>query len=153
MKNKVTISLILIFVVFITGILYLSKNITPKDDQISQDSIVGCYVFSSTQNIYTLNIESHIDDTASGTLAFRNFGMDSSSGLFAGTYKDGILLGDYSFHSEGMHSVVQVMFVKSGDTFRRAFGQMNESGERFADLDNITFDPDQTFVLSPDCIS
>src|SRR5689334_4035499 len=93
-----------------------SKVETPKED-LSQASIKGCYVATIGKDVYTLNILSQNGEKVEGTLSFKNFEKDSSSGTFKGTYKDGILLGDYSFTSEGMDSVMQVIFKKFGDDF------------------------------------
>jgi hypothetical protein len=110
-------------------------------------SIEGCYTARIINDVYTLNIQSQEGEKVSGTLAFKNFEKDSSSGTFAGTYKDGILLGDYAFRSEGMDSVTQVIFKKMGDNFVRGYGDVDGSGTHFTDLKNITYDASSPLSL------
>lgn len=151
-------SVIIIIIILVGGYFLLAK----KDSNIvsntntntsTQASIKGCYVSGLAKDVYTLNITAQDGDVVSGTLAFKNFEKDSSSGTFVGTYKDGILLGDYSFDSEGMHSVMQVIFKKEGNSFVRGFGPVITVGERvtFTNTNDITYDPNQTFVLSATC--
>lgn len=111
-----------------------------------------CYVATLGKDVYTLLILSRQGDRFKGTLRFKNFEKDSSSGPYEGTYKDGILLGDYSFQSEGMFSVVQVIFKKSGNDFVRGYGDMSPDGTRFADLSKITYDTRAVFRAT-DCAS
>jgi hypothetical protein len=113
-----------------------------------EKSVVGCYEAHLGKDLYSLAILSQQGETFEGTLRFKNFEKDSSSGTFKGTYKDGILLGDYSFQSEGMDSVMQVIFKSSGDGFIRGYGDMNATGDRFANLNGITYDSSAVFKLS-----
>ena len=122
-----------------------------SESKTQSQSIKGCYIASLGQDVYTLKIESEESGEFTGSLSFKNFQKDSSSGTYIGTYKDGILLGDYSFQSEGMFSVMQVIFKREGDIFIRGFGDLNADGTRFADLNNITYDSNQTFALTMDC--
>lgn len=108
-------------------------------------SIKGCYAATLSKDVYTINIASQTGENFSGTLSFKNFEKDSSSGSYAGTYKNEILLGTYSFESEGMHSEMDVVFKKTKDGFVRGFGDMNTTGEKFVDVGKITYDSTYTF--------
>lgn len=143
--------LIAVFVILIGGFLYFSKNTTPTLEPAPQVSIKGCYVSHLMKDVYTLNVQSQQGETFTGILSFKNFEKDSSSGTYIGTYKNGILLGNYSFKSEGMDSVMEVIFKKSGDTFVRGFGNMDSTGTHFADPNNVTFDSSQTFTFMANC--
>jgi hypothetical protein len=115
---------------------------------------VGCYVSKLAKDVYVLSVESDTNGIVSGTLAFNNFEKDSSFGKFTGTYKDRILLGDYAFTSEGMDSIMQVVFKKEGNAFVRGYGSVKTAGDRvsFENLSEITFDPNQTFVKNANCV-
>lgn len=151
MTNNIKVVLVVVAIILISGFLYLSKNTAPTLEPISQASIKGCYVARLVKDVYTLNIQSQKGGTFTSILSFKNFEKDSSSGTYIGTYKDGILLGDYSFNSEGVDSVIQVIFKKSGDTFIRGFGDMDSTGTHFYNFNNITFDSKQTFIFAEDC--
>lgn len=119
-----------------------------NNDTAQVESVAGCYIATTSKDVYTLNIQMQTEENVSGKLAFKNFEKDSSSGLFTGTYKDGILLADYTFQSEGMQSQMQVIFKKEGDNFVRGYGPVDdESGTKFTDLNAITYDSSSTLSL------
>ena len=158
MSNNIKIFLVFILLVVIGFFVYQSSNKGPAEPIVQApvannvENVLGCYIANLAKDVYTLNIKTQVGANVTGTLAFKNFEKDSSGGTFVGTYQNGTLLGDYSFASEGMNSVLQTIFKKSGNTFIRGYGEMNATGDRFADLNKITFDPNQIFISSTDCI-
>lgn len=144
MNNNIKIFLGIILVLIVGTLIYhySTKQAIPKDNTpiASENSIGGCYVAQLSKDVYTLTILSQNGEFFEGTLSFKNFEKDSSSGTYRGTYKDGILLGKYSFQSEGTDSVMQVIFKKQGSNFIRGYGAMNETGDSFANIDDITYD-------------
>lgn len=157
MKNnlKIIIAILVVVIIGVFAYSYKTKP-TPIDDVTpiaTEDSIKGCYIARLGKDVYTLTILSESGESFDGKLSFKNFEKDSSSGTYKGTYKDGILLGDYSFNSEGMDSVMQVIFKKSGNGFVRGYGDMIQDGTRFADLNKINYDSSYSyeFKLSAEC--
>src|SRR6185369_6821236 len=155
MKNNLKLTIGIILVVLLGIIIYYKTNNTfvtsTTPVATEEDMVKGCYVAALGQDLYTLNMISQTGEDVEGTLSFNNYEKDSSNGTFKGTYKDGILLGDYTFDSEGMHSVLQVIFKKTPDGFVRGFGDMNSTGTRFADLSNIKYDTTYTFKPAENC--
>ena len=152
MKNpfKITIAILVVIIVS-ASVFYLKEKSAPfiEPPPIAvEKSVVGCYEAQLGKDLYSLAILSQVGETFEGTLRFKNYQKDSSSGPYIGTYIDGILFGEYSFQSEGMDSLIQVIFKKSGDGFIRGYGDMNASGDRFANLNNITYDSSVVFKLS-----
>ncbi|MBP6866639.1 MAG: hypothetical protein KBC12_03815 [Candidatus Pacebacteria bacterium] len=151
MKNS-TAFLVLILIIIVGALFYFQKskdaNTNGETIVVSDGAIEGCYVATLAKDVYTLTILSEEAGNFTGSLSFKNFEKDSSSGTYNGTYKDGILLGDYSFQSEGMKSVMQVIFKKDGEAFVRGFGEVNETGDRFVNLDAITYDGSYKFEAS-----
>ncbi len=139
--------LITLALVVLVGFFVWSKEDT-KDTAVvvntpsvpQTENIRGCYSLTNGKDLYTLTIQSQNGKQFAGTLAFKNFEKDSSSGTYNGTYDNGILLGDYAFRSEGMDSVMQVVFKKEGDTFVRGYGDLTSDGTHFTDLSKITYD-------------
>ncbi len=148
MKNLIWI--IIVIVVLCFGIWYFTNHQTSQPSGVAS-TIEGCYISHLAKDVYTLKVENETNGNFTGKLSFQNFEKDSSSGTYVGTYKDGILLGDYSFRSEGMDSVMQVIFKKTGETFVRGYGDLIATGDRFADINKITWDPNQTFTLTTVC--
>ncbi len=153
MKNNSNILIAIVLIIIIGGVVYFSKKPAPQNPIVVEDLIEGCYVASLSKDVYTLTILSQQGETVVGTLSFKNYQKDSSSGTFNGTYKDGILFGDYSFNSEGMDSVMQVIFKKQGNDFVRGYGDVDATGTRFTDLYNITYDTKAVFVASECAVS
>ncbi len=152
MKTAQTV-LGVVILLFIGGIALLWTKLSPVPNTNNQsnqgeESILGCYaVTNSVGDRYTLNIGSQQGSVVSGGLEFYNYQKDSSIGTFNGLYKNGILLADYSFRSEGMDSVMQVAFKRSGNDFIRGYGPLNDDGTRFIDVDSIVFDPSSTMTV------
>ena len=144
MKNYIIILALTLAFGAIGVLIYYKTNTKIFDNEppieTTENSIVGCFVVNFNKDVYTLNILSQLGEAVKGILVFKNFEKDSSSGTFEGRYQDGILLGDYSFRSEGTDSVVQVIFKRSGNDFIRGYGVMNKTGDHFADLSNIIYD-------------
>ncbi len=158
MNKNLKVFLVVIIIALLAWVIIAGKSgkkdepeVVVAPEEQKTESIVGCYVATLGKDVYTLKVDSQAGDTFKGRLSFKNFEKDSSSGTYEGTYKDGILLGNYSFTSEGMDSVVETIFKKSGNSFVRGFGEMNATGDRFADTSKITYDPNQTFILSSTC--
>lgn len=144
-------------------VVYLSSHETTtvitETPTSSAESLLGCYVFQSGNDIYTLEIRDEIAKEnslqISGVLSYDNFQKDSSSGSFIGTYTDGVLIGNYSFMSEGSHSERQIAFKKQENTFIAGYGPYETVNdiETFTDIHAISYDSKQEFTKSTQCNS
>lgn len=158
---KIILSLIIVAVI---GVVYFVSRVTPvenpivevpKGDDVSNSSIKGCYIARLAKDVYTLRIDSYSNPSIKGMLSYNNFEKDSSAGTLIGTFDGTILFGDYSFESEGMNSVRQVMFKKIGNTFVQGYGITKSDGDKesFDDVSKVTYDSKSTFTKSNDCAS
>ena len=147
--------MIICFVVAIVCVSFLphKKVALAPTGVIPESSIIGCYIGHLAKDIYTLHITSQHGDVVSGTLAFKNFEKDSSTGVFNGVFANGVLIGDYTFNSEGVSSVRQVAFKKVANGFVEGFGTVTSVGNReaFSDSTKITFDASPVFESSSGC--
>ena len=152
MKSAFKIAIgIFVVITVAASIFYLKEKSAPIVEQppiTAGNSVMGCYEAELGKDLYSLAILSQSGEAFEGTLRFKNYQKDSSSGPYKGTYIDGILFGEYSFRSEGMDSVIEVLFKKSEDGFIRGYGKLNAAGDRFANLNNITYDSSVVFELS-----
>lgn len=117
-------------------VLDLEKNSSLVAD------IEGCYVARNNKDVYTLRVEKQEGQNVTGSLDFNNYQKDSSQGSFQGTYHNGLLLGAYSFQSEGMDSEMQVAFKKGDEGFIRGYGELDEEGVNFIDPQALSFEKD-----------
>ncbi len=157
-KTSKNIFILIIILLIISLCIYAfsdKKSMTPTPAPVQTASVAGCYVAKLSKDVYTLKIESENNGAVTGRLAFNNYEKDSSSGTFTGTLSGDILLGTYSFDSEGMHSNRQVIFKKVGDSFIEGFGDVKVVGdtETLTDPNTVTYDPKSTFVKSTECTS
>ncbi len=142
MKTAITI----IALIVIIGAIILGTKKHNVSNQVS--TIVGCYQANLGKDVYKLTIDSENNGEVAGSLSFKNYQKDSSSGSFVGTYANEMLVGDYEFDSEGMHSIRQVAFKKVDTGFQEGFGDVAMEGNResLKDLSNLSYDTSFTFV-------
>ena len=156
---KILFSVAIIIILLFIGVFYSVKDKKVVEDivvvpiPVEVSSIKGCYVSKLAKDIYVLNIQSENNGMVSGMLAYNNYQKDSSSGSFSGTFSNNILLGNYSFDSEGMRSNRQVIFNRVEGNFIQGFGPAKtvDDKEVFENLSAVTYDPKLVFVKSDDC--
>jgi hypothetical protein len=148
MKDNIKIIIVILGVLIVGGgvFIYYQKNKQAPlvNNNISVapiESVLGTYVANLSKDVYSLEISSQEGESFKGNLNVNNFEKDSSNGTLVGTYKNGILLAEYTFKSEGIVSVNQVIFKKTVDGFVRGYGDVDEAtGTHFINLNNITYD-------------
>ncbi len=167
MDSNKTLIIVLVLVILGASMYVLTKDtgevtklsgvatstvVIPKVEQSS--ALEGCYIAGNDKDEYTLNIATQRGDEITGSLIIKNFEKDSSSGVLRGTYKEGIIIGNYAFRSEGTDSVMQVAFKKDGNAFIRGYGEMNSNGTLFMNTAKLTFEKNDlsTFVEGA-CVS
>ncbi|MDD5721223.1 MAG: MliC family protein [Candidatus Pacebacteria bacterium] len=159
MKNYLKIiSFGMIVVVFVGVLIYYQKpkngSLNNNPSVISEETILGTYIGRLVNDVYVLTISLEQGESFTGKLDIKNFEKDSSTGTLAGTYKNGILLADYTFQSEGMKSVGWVAFKKVDGGFIRGFGDTGtEERAQFIDLSKITFDTTVVYKLVTNVIN
>lgn len=110
---------------------------------------LGCYVFTDGKNKVSLEItESGAE--VKGNLSYAFAEKDKNTGTFIGQLKDGVLVANYTFQSEGLESVRQVAFQVQKDTLMEGYGDMNADGTTFKDVNRLTFSSDMPLVKT-DC--
>lgn len=100
--------------------------------EISQVNIPGCYqmIISKDTALIKINIEGNL---VTGDLEYKRFEKDANKGTFSGIFKDGIINGWYTFQSEGIISVRQVIFKVEGETILEGYGDVEQN------LDTVYF--------------
>lgn len=160
MKDILKIVFGLVVFISVSFLIYYfysnSKEIPNIENPIViENPLLGCYIATLSKDIYVISLVSDSGNKVKGMLAFNNYEKDSSSGSFDGTYNDGILLGTYSFDSEGTRSDMPVIFKKVDNGFVRGFGdtQFVNGVESFKDISSIKYDTTYTFTKNLNCIS
>lgn len=117
-----------------------TTNTVPQEviAEKTTDLNLGCYVFDDGKNIVSLEINENGEEIK-GNLTYALSEKDKNSGKFTGKFKEGILIADYTFQSEGKESIRQVAFKAEGDKLIEGYGEINNEDTAFKDISNIEF--------------
>ncbi len=127
-----------------------------KDDQAQMGSdttsvaaaIAENGTYQYLKNGDTISLIIAIDgDRVHGDLNYNWKEKDRNVGHIDGILKDGILLADYTFASEGQQSVRQVAFKFSKNRAVEGFGDMEEKGGKMSFVASDKLAYDEKFVL------
>lgn len=94
-------------------------------------SIHECYAFVQQKDTISLEIDQDGANVA-GNLHFKNYEKDSSHGPVAGEFVGDTLKLEYTFQSEGMTSVREIRFLKSGNSMVMGIGDMDEKNGKMS---------------------
>lgn len=98
----------------------------------------GCYVYNANGNRIVFEI-TDVSKTILGNLSYALKEKDGNKGTFAGVMNDSILLGKYSFVSEGKESTREVAFLVENGQLIEGFGELDSTGTAFKDLSVLSF--------------
>jgi hypothetical protein len=119
-------------------------------DTIARSSIAlqsGCFEMIRKRDTATLSLQ--IQDTIiSGQLNYRWAEKDHNTGTIKGVVRDSLLIADYTFESEGLTSVREVVFKLRGDTILQGFGELGEQNKKvvFTRRDQLQYDSAAPFI-------
>ncbi|MDR2281553.1 MAG: hypothetical protein LBE37_00010 [Sphingobacterium sp.] len=127
------------FMLGLGGCLVMSCNSSGSVEQ--NGSIAGDYLFQSEGDTINMVLKQQ-KDSVFGDLKYAFFGKDRNVGKINGTLKDSLITGDYSFVSEGVPSVRQVVFRVTDQGLVEGYGEIEESNGKmiFSDIDHLSFD-------------
>ena len=112
-------------------------------DEKTGNTIAGkhCYTYTGNRDTIFLNIN-YQKDSVTGELIYQLYQKDKNKGTIAGTIKNGLLIADYSFMSEGVISVRQVAFKRSTSGFSEGHGTSQEKNGKmvFSGTNALQFD-------------
>ena len=99
-------------------------------------------LYSYQQNGDTITLQLTVDGTkANGNLLYGLNEKDRNSGTFVGEIKDGVLLADYTFSSEGILSERQIAFKLTDTSAIEGYGDVQEINGKmvFKDPANLEY--------------
>lgn len=99
-------------------------------------------LYSYQQNGDTITLQLTVDGTrANGNLLYVLNEKDRNSGSFVGEIKDGILLANYTFSSEGVLSERQIAFKLNDNSVVEGYGDVQEINRKmvFKDPANLEY--------------
>ncbi|MBL1408911.1 hypothetical protein [Sphingobacterium faecale] len=106
-----------------------------------KDTIAGEYLFQSEGDTINMALQQK-KDSVFGDLNYAFSGKDRNVGRINGVLRDSVITGEYSFVSEGIPSVRQVVFKLTEQGLIEGYGEIEESNGKmvFSDLENLSFD-------------
>jgi len=99
---------------------------------------VGCYTYNANGSKIVMEI-TQISDSVMGNLNYSLKEKDANSGIFSGILKDSVLIGSYTFISEGIESSREVAFLLDDEQLIEGFGELDETGTTFKDKETLNF--------------
>ena len=98
----------------------------------------------------SLNIKGNL--VSSGKLSYKFFEKDKNEGSLIGELKGDTLFADYTFMSEGIFSVRQVVFLKKRNIYIEGYGDIEENNGKtfFKNTKQLKFDG-KIFLSKVDC--
>ncbi|MOA11455.1 hypothetical protein D3C78_1313980 [compost metagenome] len=107
-----------------------------------------CYQYIKNKDTASLKINIEGEELT-GDLNYNLFEKDRNSGTIAGEMKGDTIIAEYTFDSEGMRSVREVVFVKRVDgNIYEGTGEVMEKGGKmvFKDRSALKFSPAMVFT-------
>jgi hypothetical protein len=99
---------------------------------------LGCYAYHGDGSSVQLEITAN-SNPVKGNLQYQLAEKDRNTGTFTGNFKEGELIGTYTFMSEGTESKREVAFLLKNGQLIEGYGEMNENGTAFRDRETISF--------------
>ena len=146
LKNTILLSSIS-FLVACNGEPKIStENVTP-----SMLTITACYSYTNNKDTVLLKTTT-VSDTVRGTLSYNYYQKDKNNGKIEGIMKGELLIAEYSFMSEGIQSVRQVVFKISGDSLTEGYGEIETKDGKTVFKNTGSLDFNQSIILKKvDC--
>ncbi|MER3375632.1 MAG: hypothetical protein RIM83_13420 [Allomuricauda sp.] len=117
----------------------ISTEMTEEKMETSSPILeTGCYIYEANGNKIRFEITA-VSETVLGNLDYALKEKDANTGTFAGVLKDSILIGSYTFVSEGMESTREIVFLLKDDQLIEGYGELDETGAAFKDKNALSF--------------
>ncbi|OXA86435.1 hypothetical protein [Flavobacterium hercynium] len=112
----------------------------PKEAEIAEPAGDECYVSTANDIKLSFNINSHQE--VNGKLFYGLKEKDKNEGTLIGNIKGDTLIADYTFMSEGVSSIREVVFLHRENTYIEGYGDIVETNNKvsFKNRKNLKFD-------------
>ena len=134
-----------LIIVLSTACIMLSCNNKPvdekPDDKPAADNPLHCYIYINNKDTVVLKTIS-VGSNVTGALVYNFYEKDKNKGTIQGHMNGILLIADYTFNSEGVSSVRQVVFKKTEKGFTEGYGNIifKDGKTSFKNLDSLNFE-------------
>lgn len=133
-----------------------STSITSTDTTLVptvpiEQKITECYTYINKRDTATLTINTE-NEELTGKLAYNLFEKDKNTGTIAGEMKGDTIIAEYTFNSEGMRSIREIVLLRKDGKLYEGYGEATERNGKmlFADRSKLRFGDAIVFSKS-DC--
>lgn len=139
---------ILLSAVFISVLVSCKNEKEMEKVPVSLDGIdlkpvsEECYSAIIKKDTISMSLNLKGSQVVSGNLSYKFFEKDKNEGTLVGVIKQDTLFAEYTFMSEGVSSVRQVVFLKQGNTYVEGYGDVvddNKGKVTFKDINQLKF--------------
>lgn len=126
---------------FATLIVACQTSKEEKETDVKEKAETSqCYLYQTEKDTVTLNIVLN-GDQITGMLSYQFYEKDANRGSISGVFKGDTLIADYTFKSEGVESVRQVVFLKTDEGLEEGIGESVEvdGKSKFKDISSLKF--------------
>jgi hypothetical protein len=96
-----------------------------ENGKATEDVLGGMICYAYTENKDTIQLQiTTLNDSVAGRLTYNLFEKDMNSGTLAGRMQGDTLFADYTFRSEGVESIREVAFFRTGENLIELFGEV-----------------------------
>ena len=120
----------------------------PKEAELVEPTGDQCYASRLNGNIVALSFNVNSHQEVNGKLSYNITGKDRNEGTLIGNMKGDTLVADYTFTSEGVSSVREVVFLQKDGTLIEGYGDVVDANDKvsFKDKAKLKFDAKNTLT-------
>ncbi|MDQ6529372.1 hypothetical protein [Flavobacterium sp. LHD-85] len=120
----------------------------PKEAEIVEPAGDQCYAWKSNGSVIEMSFNVNSHQEVNGKLSYNLVGKDKNEGTLIGNMKGDTLVADYTFNSEGVSSVREVVFLQKDGAFIEGYGDVATANDKvsFKDKSKLKFDAKNTLV-------
>lgn len=147
MKSRLVIPFLLLAAACTTGETDQTQQAPEVSDLLES---TACYASIEGKDTLSIRIETLGNDVR-GQLSYNFFEKDDNEGTFKGEMHGDTLIADYTFQSEGVESVRQVVFLQENGGFVEGYGETTTRDGRmvFENPGSLEFDRGMVFQKVP----
>jgi len=132
-----------------TEMIALDTTFRPANPAPENSS--NCYLYVNKKDTASIKLQIKGEELT-GTLHYNIFEKDQNNGTIAGEMKGDTIIADYTFDSEGLRSVRQVVFLKKEGKLYEGYGEMKEQNGKFTFVNRAKLKFNDHFTFNPvDC--
>jgi len=155
MKKVLAITVIILVVLVSCKKAEPAPEITPdppKEAEVAEPAGDQCFASRLNGNIVALSFNVNSHQEVNGKLSYNLTGKDKNEGTLIGNMKGDTLIADYTFISEGVSSVREVVFLQKDGTLIEGYGDVVDANNKvtFKDKKKLKFDAKNT-LTKVDC--